>query len=316
MQTGGTKRRVVVSTLAEAEFLANGGFDDILYAVPITEDKFTTADQLNERLECFQVMVDHLTTVRKLTARTVAKPLSVVVMVDCGYHRDGVDPRDEKSVALVQELCMSHSTTFGGLYTHGGHSYDAPDAAGVAPIAEAERDVTVGFAATLRAAGVEVPSVGVGSTPTCALPPAHLNGVDEMHPGNYIYFDCMQLWLGTCSTEQIAVRVLTRVIGHYTHTNMLLIDMGWTGASAQGKEHGYGAFLEHPKLRVKTLKQEAGEVESADGSPIDFAAYPIGSILAFAPYHSCAATHQHRVVHALGADRRTVEGIWQICKGW
>ena len=78
----------------------------------------------------------------------------------------------------------------------------------------------------------------------------------------------------------------------------------------------YGAFLEHPRLRVKTLKQEAGEVESTDGAPIDFAAHPIGSILPFAPYHSCAATHQHRVVHALGTDRRTVEGVWDICKGW
>ena len=211
IQTGGTKRRVVVSTLAEAEFLADGGFDDILYAVPITEDKFAAADQLNRRLESFQVMADHPVTVEKLTARTVAKPLSVVVMVDCGYHRDGVDPQDERSVALVQacvparrtvrhglastascapdasciagRLCTSASTLFGGIYTHGGHSYDAKGAAGVVPIAEAERDVTVGFADRLRAAGVEVPIVGVGSTPTCSLPPDHLNGVDEMHPG-------------------------------------------------------------------------------------------------------------------------------------
>ena len=82
--------------------LGDGGFDDILYAVPITEDKFAAADQLNRRLESFQVMADHPVTVEKLTARTVAKPLSVVVMVDCGYHRDGVDPQDERSVALVQ----------------------------------------------------------------------------------------------------------------------------------------------------------------------------------------------------------------------
>ena len=48
----------------------------------------------------------------------------------------------------------------------------------------------------------------------------------------------MQLKLGACSAEQIAVRVLTRVIGHYPAANMLLVDMGWTGTSAQGKEHG------------------------------------------------------------------------------
>ena len=84
IQTGGTKRRVVVSTVAEAEFLASGGFDDILYAVPITEDKFGAADELNQRLERFHVVVDHPRTVRALTSRAVTKPLSVVVMVDCG----------------------------------------------------------------------------------------------------------------------------------------------------------------------------------------------------------------------------------------
>lgn len=36
LQTGGRKSKIVVSTLAEAAFYADAGFDDILYAVPIT----------------------------------------------------------------------------------------------------------------------------------------------------------------------------------------------------------------------------------------------------------------------------------------
>ena len=147
IQTGGTKRRVVVSTLAEAEFLARGGFDDILYAVPITQDKFAAADELNQRLERFHVMVDHPSTVRAITSRAVTKPLSVVVMVDCGYRRDGVDTNDRESVALVQALCASDSTVFGGLYTHGGHAYDAADAPAITRIAEA--GLGLGLALTL-----------------------------------------------------------------------------------------------------------------------------------------------------------------------
>ena len=123
IQTGGTKRRVVCSTLAEAEFLASGGFDDILYAVPITADKLAAADELNRRLERFHVMADHPSTVQQLTSRALTnptkltrptKPLSVVVMVDCGYRRDGVDPHAEESVALVRALCASERTVFGG----------------------------------------------------------------------------------------------------------------------------------------------------------------------------------------------------------
>ena len=63
----------------------------------------------------------------------------------------------------------------------------------------------------------------------------------------------MQLRIGSCSAEQIAVRVLTRVIGHYPQSNMLLVDMGWTGTSAQGKEHGYGAFARAETLHGRTL---------------------------------------------------------------
>ena len=40
---------------------------------------------------------------------------------------------------------------------------------------------------------LQVPIVGVGSTPTCSNPPNQFpSEVTEMHPGNYIYYDTMQ----------------------------------------------------------------------------------------------------------------------------
>ena len=63
--------------------------------------------------------------------------------------------------------------------------------------------------------------------------------------------------LGSCTVSDIAVKVLTRVIGHYPTQNMLLIDLGWTGCSAQGAEFGYGVLAGHPELKVVQLKQEA-----------------------------------------------------------
>lgn len=322
--TGGTRRRLTVSTLAEANFLANGGYDDILYAVPLTPDKVEEVLALHARLESFTVMVDHADQVQALLAAlphgggasAVSKPLRVVVSVDSGYHRDGCDPHDAASVELVRTLEESEGAHFAGVYTHGGHSYDAKSSDELRAIAEAERDETVGFAATLRAAGLPVPSVGVGSTPTCSQPPAHLDGVDEMHPGNYLYYDTTQVALGSCTVDDVAVRVLTRVVGHYPKSNTLVIDCGWTGASAQGKEAGYGCFPEHAELRIASLSQESGRVASADGSPLDFARYPIGSLLALAPFHSCASTHQHAVVHVLDEDRRTIVDEWKVCKGW
>jgi D-serine deaminase-like pyridoxal phosphate-dependent protein len=266
LQTQGSRRRIAVSTLAEAEFFAAGGFDDILYAVPITPDKLNEAAALTVALESFHIIVDNVIQLEAIFSQPAPSPhktWSVLIMVDCGYHRDGVDPSDPVSVEIAQRLCESPTTTFAGIYTHGGHSYDADTSGGpvrrnaVVEAGEAERDVTVGFKKMLEQRGVPCPTVGVGSTPTCSAPPVHLDGVDEMHPGNYIFNDTTQSMLGSCAESDIAVKVLTRVIGHYSKQNMLLIDLGWTGCSAQGAEFGYGVLSGHPELKVVQLKQEA-----------------------------------------------------------
>ena len=102
-----------------------------------------------------------------------------------------------------------------------------------------------------------------------------------MHPGNYFAYDLMQQRSGCCAPDRLATRVLTRVVGHYKATGMLLVDMGWTGCTKQGMADGAfdGCFDGHPELRVKVLKQEAGEVEAVEGATLDFAKYPIGTIL-------------------------------------
>ena len=346
LQTGGSKRCITVSTLAEAQFFAEGGFDDILYAVLITADKLPQAAALTRALEAFHIIVDHplqLDAILGAPPPSAAKPWSVWLMVDCGYHRDGVEPTAPESIELAKRIqAASGVARLGGIYTHGGHSYSAASRAEVVSIAEQERDVTVEFAARLRAAGVTVPIVGVGSTPTCSNPPSHLDGVDEMHPGNYIFNDMTQAAtaLSSCTMENVAVRVLTRVIGHYKHSNMLLIDLGWTGCSDQGKDVGYGALVSHQHgrlvarhgLKIVNLKQEAGEVEAmaigtatsdhashganTEAEPIDWERYKIGAILSLLPYHSCAAVKCHDVMHVLGEDGTTLHGQYTICRGW
>jgi D-serine deaminase-like pyridoxal phosphate-dependent protein len=306
-----------VSSLAEADFFADGGFDDILYAVPITPDKLEQAAALTARLDSFLVIVDHEAQVEALLKHPQpkeGKPWRVVLMVDCGYHRDGVDPDDEASIALARRIANAPTARFIGIYTHGGHSYDAESVEAIIKIGEQERDVMVDFSSKLKGVGIECDMVGVGSTPTSSNPPSHLNGVTEMHPGNYIYYDWMQAKVGSCKPADVAVRVCTRIIGHYPKQNMLLIDMGWTGISAQGKEHGFGFIDGHPELKIVQLKQECGAVESTDGTPLDFAEYPIGSILRVLPWHSCAASHQHECVHVLEDGK--IVGCWKKVRGW
>lgn len=323
LQTGGSRRGIVVSTLAEAKFFAANGFDDILYAVPITPDKLPEARSLSSSLEAFHVMVDHPLQLEALlkepapgTTEGSPKKWSIVIMVDCGYGRDGVDPKAAESLDLARRVATSSTTTLAGIYTHGGHSYTAKSIEEVQAIGEAERDAVVGFAEQLKKASIEWGGmVGIGSTPTCSNPPAHLKGVTEAHPGNYVYYDVTQALLGSCTLEDVAVRVCSRVVGQYPQRNTLLVDVGWTGLSVQGAEQGFGAIDGHPELVIKVLKQEAGEVGSKDGSPLDFSLYPIGYIFRILPWHSCAATHQHTQVHVLDDEGRPSD-TWSQVRGW
>ena len=107
LQTGGTKRGITVSTLAEAQFFAAGGFDDILYAVPITPDKFKEAGSLTASLEAFHIILDHPETLDALIAHgppCEGKPWSVYMMVDCGYHRDGGREHGQEDGALRRHM--------------------------------------------------------------------------------------------------------------------------------------------------------------------------------------------------------------------
>jgi len=87
--TGGSKRCISVSTLAEAEFYASGGYDDITYAYPLSPDKIPQATQLLLRLEKFHVLIDNHIILNALVANHCLqrKKWSVFLKVNCGYNR-------------------------------------------------------------------------------------------------------------------------------------------------------------------------------------------------------------------------------------
>lgn len=136
------------------------------------------------------------------------------------------------------------AATLHGVYTHGGQSYGAGDGGArdleavrgaVRAVSALERDAAVAAAEAVAAAGLLPASataasfaVAVGSTPTCCLPPRDgkgLAGVSEVHPGNYVCLDTAQLALGSCPSGvgDVAVRVLTTVVGHYPASNTLQV---------------------------------------------------------------------------------------------
>ena len=88
--TSNTRRQVVVSTLAEAQFYFENGFDDITYAYPLSFEKLPRCAEFLSKLELFHIAVDNMEIIDALGKYVLpesCKKWSVLLMVDCGYGR-------------------------------------------------------------------------------------------------------------------------------------------------------------------------------------------------------------------------------------
>ncbi|XP_075602999.1 D-serine dehydratase-like isoform X2 [Balearica regulorum gibbericeps] len=180
----------------------------------------------------------------------------VWLKLDCGNGRAGVRPTDPAALALARAIAEGapEKVTLVGVYAHCGDTYGCRDVPAVQAIARATTAAVLDFVTALRQAGVPCPQASIGSTPSCSHPVPEMAQLTELHPGNYLFYDLQQTLLGSCHPEEVAIRVLTRVIGHYPHRNQLLVDCGWAALSLHGRDQaptGCAAIEGHPQLRWK-----------------------------------------------------------------
>eukprot|EP01083_Nonionella_stella_P262616 892822_1 len=305
-------RKVVVSTLSEAKFFSENGFHDILYAVPMDIHKLPEIQDLQRKCT-IHILIDSsivFSEVEQFSEKN-GIVISCFLKVDAGYHRAGVNPLSNSGLQLAKSIASSSFTKLSGIYSHSGNSYSVvpSDVKAIREISADECRVISKFAEDLRKSGIEVPVVAVGATPTCVLG-ENFEGVTEIHPGNYAFFDRYQMNLGACSQNQIAVRVASRVLSHYPERNEVLIDAGALALSKDTcQTGGFGIIEGFPDLILGRISQEEGVISSKKDIPFD--KLPIGSMLMIIPNHSCltAACHSEFTVVTNGE----VIDIWNPC---
>jgi len=323
LQTAHHNGAITVSTLAEARAFGANGFSDITYAVPIERGKFDEAIELNGGSLKLNLLTDDAETAMQLdeAAGRAGVKFDVFVKIDCGYHRVGVEPTSEAAVVIPRMISDAAHLDFAGLLTHAGHSYDVQTVDEIKAVARLERDVMVEHAEKLRGMGIEVPTVSIGSTPTMSLVD-DLAGIDEIRPGNYIFYDNFQATLGSCSFDDTALTVLTAVIHRDEYRRKLVID---AGGIAMSKDRGpleldvncgYGRVLDlegvDTGMRVTKLSQEHGQIEA--GKSESFDRFKVGDRLRILANHSCMTAAQHTHYNVL--ENGEIVDRWQIHTGW
>ncbi|MCU0291064.1 MAG: alanine racemase [Thermoanaerobaculaceae bacterium] len=324
LQHGGQEGPIAVSTLAEARAFASSGFRDITYAVPLAPQRGAEVAELVRAGLRLGVLVDHLDTVAALEACAGVENVRfpVWLKVDCGYHRCGVDPVGAVGLQVAARVGRSGHLELAGILTHAGHAYHCRNREEITAVARQERDVMVSFAGRLRQAGIPVPEVSVGSTPTMSAVD-DLSGVTEIRPGNYAFHDVFQATIGSCRVRDCAFTVVATVVGSYPEAGRLVLDAGALALSKDpGPTHvdpacGFGRVCgldgeELEGLHLASLSQEHGTVTAATATLA--ARFPIGTRMRIIPNHSCLAAACFDRYHVAEGDR--IVGEWRPARGW
>jgi D-serine deaminase-like pyridoxal phosphate-dependent protein len=321
MQLDAGAQGITVSTLAEAFAFADEGFDDITYAVPLSPDKFPGVRKVSERTH-LNVLVDHPIIVDRLGefCKKNKFTLDVLVKVNCGYPRTGIDPKTPAAISLVRKIHETPHLRFKGILTHAGHSYEKTTLTEIKTVARQEQEVMIQFANTLKAENkaLKPEVVSIGSTPTVRLADSFQEGITEIRPGNYIFFDYTQVALRSCDISDCALTVLSSVIS--VNTDRVVIDAGATALSKDtGPTHiesnvGYGKlFKDYQKNRLnmnvilKALSQEHGKIIPVDGASIG---YKHGDRVRILPNHSCLTANLFDQYHIVKGE--TVVNRWKV----
>ena len=306
---------ITVSTLAEAEYFAAHDLTDILYAVGIVPQKLDQVAKLNDAGADVIVLTDDLDAAGAIAAHS--RPPRVLIEIDTGESRGGVTPDDAMLLAIADRLGVN----LAGVMTHAGHSYTGRSVDDMVRIAETERAGVVRAAERLHAASFHAPIVSMGSSPT-ALHAASLDGVTEVRAGVYMFGDLFQSEIFTHAIDDIALTVLTSVIGR--RTGKVLVDAGGLALSkdrsteAAPKDYGFGLALDRLGERtlgeaiVRRAYQEHGVIDLDPAHPVTL---PIGARLRIAPNHTCMTAAAHDRYHVVdGTDE--VVAIWPRVNGW
>ncbi|HEY3365770.1 MAG TPA: alanine racemase [Symbiobacteriaceae bacterium] len=276
---------LTVAKVSEAEVFAEAGFDDLFIANTIYgAEKARRVRRLAERVS-LAVGVDHIEQVRAFShaMERAGAPLAVMIEVDTGARRGGVDPQE--AAALAGAVAGLPGLAVKGVYTYEGYTYSAPDrAALVATERQAQAVLIAAGQAVGEAAGV-VPVISAGSTPGLLSGAGYLPGITEIRPGTYIFLDAAQADLAG-GLEHCAATVLATVVSR-PRPDRAILDAGSKALTSDVRAGGVCKTTGHGLLPdfglvIARLSEEHGVIE---GPGVERLA--VGQKVRVVPNHIC-----------------------------
>jgi D-serine deaminase-like pyridoxal phosphate-dependent protein len=286
---------ITISSVEMAEYFAAAGWKDITIAFPVNLRQLPHIEYLATKTR-LGLLVESEFSARRL-AEQMKAPAEIWIEIDTGARRSGVAWDDYETLyAIAGVLQTAPNLHLHGLLTHAGHTYAAPSPQeicrifqrSVATINQSRAALTLRFELHLE--------VSVGDTPGCVLCDV-FGPVDEIRPGNFVFFDAEQYTWGVCRAEDIAVALACPVVGLHPERNEAVLYGGAVhlskdffeengvrkyGLAALPVEGGWSDPL--PDTYVAGLSQEHGVLRVPPGT---LARLKVGDLVMILPAHSC-----------------------------
>ncbi|MDF2375934.1 MAG: D-TA family PLP-dependent enzyme [Verrucomicrobiales bacterium] len=296
------------ATLAEAELAAQVGVSDILISYPLVGPNVAGLATLVGKYPAskFSTLVDSEAGLAGLGQASVATPLSVFLDLDIGMHRTGIAPSHE-ALALVQKIIDSKALRFAGLHAYDGHIHTAEVSKRRSEFDEAISELD-GFLATLAGAGIDVPLIVSGGTPTYAFHAKRSMTSatpSQCSPGTPVLWDAGYGQHYPDLGFEPAAFLLTRVISH-PGGGLACLDLGHKAVSAENPILNRVRFPELEILEFVSQSEEHLVIRTAPESRLEIGAEVLGI-----PYHVCPCVALYDEARIIRGQRVTDE-IWKI----
>jgi D-serine deaminase-like pyridoxal phosphate-dependent protein len=254
------------------------------------------------------IIVDHLAVARGWSdaMERAGRALDVLVKVDVGFHRCGIDPDAGDALEFIRAVAAMKGLRLRGLLSHAGHGYHAASEDELCAIAAREAGILTSLRERAASSGIALEELSVGATPTLRYS-VRQPGLTELRPGNYVYFDRTQLALGSATLDECALTVAATVVSKPA-ADRIILDCGsktLTNDQARGiaKAPGYGAVLTadgtglDDTLTIERLSEEHATIRVAGKTRLE-----PGDRVRVLPNHSCVVSNLVDAVRLVDGD--------------
>lgn len=303
--------KITVSSVHMANYFASNGWNDITIAFPANIAEIDDINILSEKIH-LNLVIESKETLIYLD-KFIRFKTGIFIKIDTGYNRTGINPGKTSVIdQLLSKLKESTFLNFQGFLSHTGHSYHAQSKN---EIFSFHFDALIKMRALKNRYKKDWPAlkISLGDTPSCSIC-ENFEGVDEIRPGNFVFYDLMQQKLGSCNFDDIAVRVACPVVATHSSRNEIVIYGGaihlakefivnTDGKPLYGriilKRDGKEILLDE-KNYVCSLSQEHGILRT---SHKDFSLFKVGDIIEILPVHSCLTANLFGSYKTLDGNR-------------